>query len=106
MPARRLSESFVHAVATPFRTASEVETTSYFGLPQTLEPLSLEPEVVVPEQIQTIREEIDCVAEEPEDQEPVHHCVKKVPKAKRVATKLHKLLPLRQRPRAMTIPYL
>ena len=106
LPARRFSESFAAAVATPFRThLVNVESSSYFApLELTSDASSLCPEDPI-EEVQTTEQEIAieaivCIAETD------NHQVKKVTKIKRVTRKMKSLLNLRLRQRSVTLPML
>ena len=97
LPARRLSESFATAVATPFRThLVDVEPSSYFTpLVLTSEPPPLYPEASIPAAETDIAiEAIVCVVGA---EEFSYHPVDKVTKIKRVTRKMKSLLHFRQR---------
>jgi hypothetical protein len=102
LPARRFSESFVTAVATPFRTQSlDFEPPSYFTpLVLTAEPSPFFSEdlfgqnVRAPETTEIVVEEVVCVAKA---ESVVFHPVRKVTKIRRVTRKMKSLLHFRQR---------
>lgn len=107
LPARRLSESFVTAVATPFRTAHvgdvELLSDSYFPPRElTAEPSSFCPEDPVAQEVQTIEPEIsieaiDCTAiRAVKVEELPYHQAKKLNKIRRVSRKMKSLLYFRQ----------
>jgi len=106
LPARRFSESFATAVATPFRThLLDIDSPSYFApLQLTSETSSSYPEEPI-EEIQTVTEQeialeaVICIVEA---DELSYHQVKKVTKIKRVTRKMKSLLCSRQR--SVTLP--
>lgn len=98
LPARRLSESFATAVATPFRTHTcDIDPPSYFTT--TVEPSTLSPEEPIIQEVPAIEREnapeaVVCIVQE---KETAVLLVKRTNKIKRVTRKMKSLLHFRQR---------